>query len=70
MLRNTAAGTSSIALFISPQICKISLPRLFFGVRTLFIPLDTELSGHSLTLDVVLQTHCAHAPSLQRTFIF
>lgn len=68
-LRNTATGTSSIALFISPQICKISFP-FSASPAPHTLPLFA-LCGHFLTLDVVLQTHCVHASSsLQCNFHF
>lgn len=68
-LRNTATGTSSIALFISPQICKISFP--FSASPAPHTLALFALCGHSLTLDVALQTHCVHASSsLQCNFHF
>lgn len=48
MLRNTAAGTSSIALFISPQIRKdFFLLTFLFSVPLSVVPMHSELCDHS-----------------------
>lgn len=72
MLRNTAAGTSSTALFISPQIRTISFPLPSSSSPVSphsVVPVLSELCGHSPTLDVVLQSHRVHAPSSLRCIL-
>lgn len=51
----------SIALFISPQIRKICLPPTFYFSVTDCVPLHSDVCGDTLTLDVVLQTHCSYS---------